>query len=537
MKYLSEVTRIVTTFRDPNIEIIEESEALASGDAISKLYTGLRNGSIDSDQRAAEVVYGKPILDTKYTTLKNRLKKRLLNSLFFLNIRPPSFSEFAAALYQSNKNIFLVKTLVALGGRNTAMKIAQSALAHSEKYNLTSNSVELLYILRGYSSFLGNIKNYDEYNEKLNTGLKTFQAECLAQEYSDRVSIIFARSSAEHPEMKEIIEQYSSELRMLSEKFGSKNLNYNYFRIQTLSFQISRDYFSSIKMCKQAEEYITENPHLFSKIQIGEFFLQRLASHLMLKQYNDGKEVIEKLDKLYDPRTTFGNWFIYMEYAFYLSMHTEHFIEAESIYKKVVEYPKFSEQPEHKKEAWKLFELYLQFAVRVTEENHAKIIFDPKKFLRNVPSYTKDKRGYNVALLILQILLLLENNQFGEIINRMDALRTYRSRYLRAGSNKKSALFFKMLQIMETNHFSYELTNTKSRKYFEKMQTIAADFSEMQDGLQVLPFDWVWNKILNMLSQKENEGIIPKVEKGKARKGKTLIGGYTIPSSRPGAHE
>ena len=74
MKYLSEVTRIVTNFREPIVEIIDENTALASNDAISKLYAGLKNGSIDSDQKAAEVIYGKPIVDTKYTSLKNRLK-------------------------------------------------------------------------------------------------------------------------------------------------------------------------------------------------------------------------------------------------------------------------------------------------------------------------------------------------------------------------------------------------------------------------------------------------------------------------------
>src|SRR5689334_16634577 len=147
MKYLSEVTRIVTNFRDPVVEIIDENEALSSNDAVSKLYTGLKNGSIDSDQKAAEVVYGKPVIDTKYTSLKNRLKKRLLNSLFFLNIKPPAFSEYASALYQSNKNLFIAKTLANLGARNTSIKLMESALTHSQKYNITSNSIEFLVML------------------------------------------------------------------------------------------------------------------------------------------------------------------------------------------------------------------------------------------------------------------------------------------------------------------------------------------------------------------------------------------------------
>jgi len=196
-------------------------------------------------------------------------------------------------------------------------------------------------------------------------------------------------------------------------------------------------------------------------------------------------------------------------------MHTEHFTEAQAVYKSVMENPRFTFQPEHKKEHWKLFELYLQFALDVTNNINtgSENSFDPNKFLRIVPLYTKDKRGYNVAILILHIILLLNNNDFGSIIGRMDALRTYRTRYLRAGANKQSSLFFRMLQIMETNHFSYEITKQKSAKYFEKMKSTAAEFSEIQDGLQVLPFDWLWNKILEMLKQKEEQKIIQKVIK------------------------
>jgi hypothetical protein len=514
MKYLSEVTRIVTTFREPTVEIIDENSALSSEDSISKLYAGLKNGLITTDQKAAEVVYGKPVIDTKYSTLKNRLKRRLLNSLFFLNIKPPTFSEYASAVYQSNKNLFLVKTLVSLGGRNTAIKLAQSALAHSQKFHLTANSIEFLYMLRGYSSFLGNEKNYDDYNSQLKLALKTYEAESVAQEYNDRVDIKFARSSAEQPEMLGTLQQYSDELAELKNKYDSKNLAYNYFRIQVLAYQISRDYFKGIQTCDEAEKYLLDKPYLSNNTQMGLFALQKLSFYLNLREYEKGKTAVVRCEELFPMGNP--NWFIVMEHYFYLAMHTEHFQEAKSVYENVIANPRFAFQPEHKKEHWILCDLYLQFALnnKFSSQNSATPnLVNIKKFLRDVPLFSKDKRGYNVAILILQILVLLENNEFGEIINRMDALRTYRTRYLRAGSNKQSALFFRMLQVMETNSFSYEKTKQKSQRYFEKMKSIAADSSEIQDGLQVLPFDWMWMKILEMLKQKEEQKIIQKVMK------------------------
>ena len=91
---------------------------------------------------------------------------------------------------------------------------------------------------------------------------------------------------------------------------------------------------------------------------------------------------------------------------------------------------------------------------------------------------------------------------------------------------------------METNNFSYELTKQKSARYFEKMKTTAADFNEIQDGLQVLPFDWLWNKILEMLKQKEEQKIITKLEKGRAGgRLRSPVSGYAMPNATVGAHE
>jgi hypothetical protein len=348
----------------------------------------------------------------------------------------------------------------------------------------------------------------------LKQAIKTYEAECTALEYNDKITIKFAKSSAEQPEMKSTIEQYSNELRLLREQYDSKNLNYNYFRIQTLSCQIFRKYQAGVTVCEEAEQYILKNPHLFHTNQLAEFALQKLSCYLNLREYENGKQAIAFSEKLFPKEIP--SWFQFMEYYFYLTMHTEHFSEAETVYNQVIENPRFAYQPEHKKEHWKLSELYLQFALNsgsTATISAQRGSFDPNKFLRNVPLYTKDKRGYNIAILILQILMLLDSNDFGGIIGRMDALRTYRTRYLRASSNKQSALFFRMLQIMETNSFSYELTKQKSQKYFDWMQSTAAEFSEIQDGLQVLPFDWLWNKILEMLKQKEEQKIIQKVMK------------------------
>jgi hypothetical protein len=125
-----------------------------------------------------------------------------------------------------------------------------------------------------------------------------------------------------------------------------------------------------------------------------------------------------------------------------------------------------------------------------------------------VPVYSHDKRGLNIAILIIHVLLLLEENDFDSIISRMDALRTYRTRYLRSRSAKQSALFFRMLQIMEDASFSYKETEKRTRKFYDQLLTIATDTTEIQEGIMILRFETLWKMILELLEKKEKEGII-----------------------------
>src|SRR2546422_1016346 len=92
MQYLNEIVRIVTNYRQTKIEIVDDTTAFNADDNVSKLYLGIKNGSITTDQKAAETIYGNPFLDTKYTSLKNRLKKGLINTIFFLKL-PADFAE------------------------------------------------------------------------------------------------------------------------------------------------------------------------------------------------------------------------------------------------------------------------------------------------------------------------------------------------------------------------------------------------------------------------------------------------------------
>ena len=162
-----------------------------------------------------------------------------------------------------------------------------------------------------------------------------------------------------------------------------------------------------IKASNDAAKYLEEHPLLSASIRFGEFALHRMVAYLHLRDYENGRKTAEEsLD--YFPEGSI-HWMIFQEYNFLLSMHTGQFEAADEIFERVNSHPAFKSMEAWRTEKWTIFQAYSHFIMTAgqdsssSEETSGKR-FSLNKFLNEVPIYSKDKTGMNVAILILQNL-------------------------------------------------------------------------------------------------------------------------------------
>lgn len=402
-----------------------------------------------------------------------------------------------------------MRSLIVLGANRTSIKIGESLIGLCEKYQFTVQEVDVLMILCRRYALSGQIKLYEGAHSQLKKTLLQLNDELLAREYYELASLQLSISTVVGPEFVDKVEKFYNELHAKLSPDNTFEFRINTYRIGIYSNLLKHEYERVIFLCDTAIDYLDENPLFAFTIRYGEFNLQKLESCLFARNYELGTETAKRCQELLPEGS--NNWFLYMENFFLLAMQTGHYQKAMEIYNSATQHERFTFQLDQTKERWKIFELYLEFAQRISMgeiPEHRTGTFDLKRFLRNVPVYSHDKRGLNVAVLIIHVLLLLEENDFDSIISRMDALRTYRTRYLRSRAAKQSSLFFKMLQIMEDSSFSYKETEKRTRKYYEQLLTIATDTAEIQEGIMILRFETLWKMILELLEKKEKEGII-----------------------------
>ncbi len=507
MKNLVEISKVVTKKRISKIEIFDKSLLNKKESKFNEFYEGLVTDKFSTDEEAAQFLYNTSPLDDKYRQLKSRFTKRLLNTLFFLDSNDPSFSDYHRANYTCNKNWAQIRILLNSGARNTAIKLATKTLGVAQNYKFSEIILNCSRILMSHASLTGNEREYEEFAAITTQALKHVEEEIRAEEMYQRLTIKFAVSASNNEELRHTADKYLHDVNKLCMQSDSYQLHFLRYQIWILATQIKGEFHKTISVCEEAEAWLNSTPNFNQKIKLANLALIKISTYLQLRDYDNGRKNAEKCLELVPEGS--NNWFVFLEYYFLLAMHTENYINAAGIYIKVLNHPRFAYTNEERKEKWKIFEAYINYIFETEGLNKELLSSDPAKrkfrllkFLNEVPNFTKDKKGYNVSILVIQILYMLEKGEYTGIINRAEALNVYCSRYLRRDDAYRSSCFLKMLLTMVKEDFGHERTKQMAQKYLRKMQEGDPEGNNMVNEWEIIPYEILWEKVLNRLKNK-----------------------------------
>jgi len=183
--------------------------------------------------------------------------------------------------------------------------------------------------------------------------------------------------------------------------------------------------------------------------------------------------IIEKFDQFIEEGSF--NWFKMQELSFFTQMHAGDYAAAFQTYKKVADHPNFETVSAPVAELWKILDAYLCFLLYVGllkpntdgAPGEQQIKFRLNRFLNEVPVFSKDKRGMNIPVLIIQFIYLLADGKFEACEERVDALNKYRLRYLYDRETLRSSCFIKFLASIPGSGFNTSKLKNKITKLRE----------------------------------------------------------------------
>ncbi len=462
-----------------------------------------------TDQDIYAEVYGKGVPDAKYHFLKSHCTNLLLDQFLREHIDKRIDSAITRGAYIAQKQYVITILLSRLGSKKAARTMTAKTLRMCQRYQLTSLSIDLLEELRHYAFLEGQIRLFKKYSLEIARSVDLLQAELEMKKLDQSIRVHLSKSFVPTPALRVLLRNIVTNARRISQQHQDNYaIQVTYFRIQYMACQTQGKIAASIEACTSAINYIILREDFSSRNRIGEFAIYLLENNILIEDRNGGAHSIELCER-YVARGS-NLWFKYQEYHFLFALHTDQIEMAAAVLREVLAHPRLAVQIDHLKERWHIFTLILHYREWVSQKESSKSdkpvpsLLRSKNYremLKSYPVYVKDKRGFNVSLLILNILLLLESGRIDEIIEQIEALATYRNKYLRSKEVSQSAVLFKFFRIMVNANFSYTkiLQRMKANDSFSQLSLKTT--SEVTEGLQILPCAWVIDRVLYLLKK------------------------------------
>lgn len=473
---------------------------------IKVLYDLLASGKAGDEEEITSTFYGNSSHRNLYfSRLKRQLRDRLVNTIFLIDPNQAAFNDYQTAYFSCYKETVAAKILLGRHARAAAVPLAEQVLKKALRFEFTDIILAVareLYV--HYGGLLGDKKKYEEYKGIVSKYTKVYFAELQAEEYYLEIMINYAKSRGSKVELSDIAHRYYLELKEVIKEVQSYRFCYLFYQISLLRFEINNDYENTLKVCEEALDFFQSNEQYVSHSQtvVTTFMNKSLACHVRLQQYEEGESLVQNIFK----HTAEGSigWFNTLNYYLIICFHSKQYQKAYRIYEQATSHPKFRQLIQNKSEEWNIFQAYVHYFIMLgkikpdsNKSNTSK--FRTSKFLNQVPTYSRDKQGANISILILHTLFLLAQGDYNKIIDRVESLNMYTHRYLRKDDTYRSNCFIKMLLQLPHGNFVYKPVMRKVHRYWEALQSMPLHAARQNAELEVVPYEILWEYVVASL--------------------------------------
>ncbi len=469
---------------------------------LNRLFLFLKENRGLSENEAC-VQHLKSIDRKKYfNKMKIQLRSQLGHSLLASPSSPDNMHR--TAYEDCYKDFAVYKTLLMSGKREEGIEIAKNLIPRLKKLEIHT----LLHLVANdllfhYSSIDDGSRHIKKYERLATRQLEIVHAESVIRKYHSRVGLIGnTRVSFTPSIIKEFREAAEATLPYL--RFGSASLNRLIYSIVVARYVAEYDNDSVIRYCDEALASFPQN-HPNSNAFRFSFMHKKVLALAATGELESAKTIVKEACKL-APVGSF-NWHIAFIKRITVCLYAGDYQEAYILYKA----HRQQKRPHKNAEAyWKIIYAYLYFLIHAGKiEPYNEERFNLAKFINDMPVHTRDKSGNNISILIIEVIIRMQRDQFGHIIDRIDSIREYARTYTHNPETKRANLFLNMIIRMEAAYFHRSGTETKTKKLYNKLQETPLKIGQNM-AIEILPFPVLWELILSMLKDQPRARTVRK---------------------------
>ena len=481
------------------------------------LYDSILNGDINTDDQAIKKLYGDDEKEKgkgNYRKLKYRLRQRLLNTLFVIDINDYDREQYIKGEVNLIKTWaateILAKRRLATLSRQIQSQILKTAIKFDNlKIALSIASDQR----RRYSSTEYNQKTYEKYNILTNSLLSQYVFQLKTSEYYTKLVTIVGHKAKYTDEELTAIRKNLFDLR--KELSVYKNFTSSFYLFNAIFYlgMIDNDFELKKSICEQALEYLKEFPQA-PKVMYFSFNQKRALLYLEEGKHELALSIFKELLKL-KIKPGGLSWQFVRNYISLVHFTEYNYKEAYKVVANIINNKKaFDRLNSIFKEHWYIKEAYLSFLIAAgkldtTElEVTLKRPFRIKRFVNEVPQPSKDKVGYNLSIILIQFYFILLHGDIIKISEKLDSLKQYSFRYLKGKDHIRARTYIKLLQKLRNPLLGVKEINRKSRSLLKTLNDNPHDYSVDVMERESIPYNQQWSELISLIDTKKLTVII-----------------------------
>jgi hypothetical protein len=501
MKILKQYIEVIDYFKVKEGEI----NTIIGGEntKVRQFFDGINANKWQSEDEVAAALYGVSCdaSHPSFRVLKTELKKRL-HFLLGGGIdykQPDKLTELQQAYFITARQQAVLKILNGRTKLLAAFDLAQSFCELAMKFELADCVVVATETLkRHYLTRMPDGKKYAYYKELNERYTRILQAERMANEFYVEVAANYIDNRTTKMWLKPTIDGYVQQLSVYKGTVDSSLFIHYAGMVEIWSCIVVNDYERCLSLCNYCIVRLAKKPFKYEGALSG-LFHRKVICCMMLGKYEEAMVTIEKSTPLVQSHTHnwFNNGILYIQ----LSFHTQNYKQAIKTCIELRQSSGFTYQTNATIEEFRICEAYLQWLVtydkiKVTKaEKEAIGPFRMTRIVNELPTFSKDKKGMNIPILMLQVLWLLSEKRYDEFLNRLDALTKYKTRYLKEDENQRTNLIIKLLYQISENGYDKRKVIRKAEGLYKRL----VDAQSTTYEIEVFPYNVFWNLVVDVL--------------------------------------
>ncbi len=494
MEEIKDLIKIITDHTRRNLPLLDLKNQLPNGNKEMNLFLGIKNGEFNTDEEASKGIYGSEKVDFKFRMLKSRLNRKLLNHLFFMEFPADSLSKSAHLYQEALDYLHFSRMLLQIDEVKLGCKLLYKTLDFAKECEFTGIVVDCLRELRQVYAMTYRPKLFQNIKNQINEFDKLERVEEEAEAIFQENKLMINSSVNNRKKDYGSIGKAIARLKKLHEKTNSYNIYERYFKLQIWYYELNGKYEEVLAFVdKLKAEYENEQ---INQQRFDLLFVNKAKGHafIKLRKHEAGSIFLEEM--LSEVDASSRAWYAFAEQFVTVNIQSGQFDKASEVLIRVISNKSFERLEEDEILKWNIFRAYLYYLT-----GNKKIIkkFDYKSFVENTPEFIKDRAGYHVAILILQIMNLLSGD-VGKLHKKLDAMDDYLARYLNNSFSRRTKTFGKLLHKIEDHNRDINMINLKSKYLRDRLSETEVAARSFVD-FELVPYELLWEKAMDELKK------------------------------------